>query len=105
MTLELIKNPDVLATIAKTYPDVLSVGFAAETQDTETYAKGKLIAKNLDMIAVNDVSDTSIGFGSDDNAMMVFFADKYANTAQKLPKAPKSTIARQLVDCIGQLIG
>lgn len=100
MTLELIKNPDVLATIAKTYPDVLSVGFAAETQDTETYAKGKLIAKNLDMIAVNDVSDTSIGFGSDDNAMMVFFAEKYAKTAQKLPKAPKSTIARQLVDCI-----
>lgn len=104
MTLELIKNPDVLATIAKTYPDVLSVGFAAETQDTETYAKGKLIAKNLDMIAVNDVSDTSIGFGSDDNAMMVFFADKYAKTAQKLPKAPKSTIARQLMDCIGRLI-
>ncbi len=100
MTLELIKNPDVLATIAKTYPDVLSVGFAAETQDTETYAKGKLIAKNLDMIAVNDVSDTSIGFGSDDNAMMVFFAEKYAKTAQKLPKASKSTIARQLVDCI-----
>lgn len=104
MTLEFIKNPDVLATIAKTYPDVLSVGFAAETQDTETYAKGKLIAKNLDMIAVNDVSDTGIGFGSDDNAMMVFFADKYAKTAQKLPKAPKSTIAGQLVDCIGQLI-
>ncbi len=100
MTLELIKNPDVLATIAKSYPDVLTVGFAAETQDTENYAKGKLIAKNLDMIAVNDVSDTSIGFGSDDNAMMVFFADKYQKDAQKLPKAPKSTIARQLVNCI-----
>lgn len=104
MTLELIKNPDVLATIAKTYPKMLSVGFAAETQDTESYAKSKLVAKNLDMIALNDVSDASIGFGSDDNAMMVFFADKYAKDVQKLPKAPKSTIARQLVECIGTLI-
>lgn len=72
LTLALIKNPDILATISHTFPNAVMVGFAAETQDSENYAHAKLIAKNLDMIAVNDVSDKSIGFGSDDNAMTVF---------------------------------
>ncbi len=104
MTLNLIKNPDILATIAKTYPAILAVGFAAETQDTDAYAQGKLKAKKLDMIACNDVSDTSIGFGSDDNAMTVFFADKYRMDALKLPKASKALIAMQLVGCMAHLL-
>ncbi|USZ15902.1 bifunctional phosphopantothenoylcysteine decarboxylase/phosphopantothenate--cysteine ligase CoaBC [Moraxella sp. FZFQ2102] len=104
MTLELIKNPDVLATIAKTFPDVLTVGFAAETQDTENYAQDKLNRKKLDMIAVNDVSDNSIGFGSDDNAMTVFFAQQYRLDKQVLPKASKAAIAEQLVGCIAKIV-
>ncbi len=105
LSLTLIKNPDILATISKTYPHVLSVGFAAETQDTENYALGKLAAKNLDMIALNDVSDSSIGFGSDDNAMTVFFAKKYAKDKVILPKASKDVIAQRLVACIGEVLG
>ncbi|MFB6348026.1 bifunctional phosphopantothenoylcysteine decarboxylase/phosphopantothenate--cysteine ligase CoaBC [Moraxella sp. ZJ142] len=104
MTLELIKNPDILATIAKTYPRLLTLGFAAETQDTENYAKAKLITKNLDMIAVNDVSDKSIGFGSDDNAMTVFFAERYDEPLVQLPKATKATIAAQLVACLAKIM-
>ncbi len=104
LTLELVKNPDILATIAKTYPKTLTVGFAAETQDTATYAKGKLQSKKLDMIACNDVSDSSIGFGSDDNAMTLFFADKYELEPKTLAKAPKATIAKQLVVNIGRLL-
>ena len=104
MTLNLIKNPDILATIATSYPAILAVGFAAETQDTDAYAQGKLKAKKLDMIACNDVSDTSIGFGSDDNAMTVFFADKYRMDALKLPKASKALIAMQLVGCMAHLL-
>lgn len=104
MSLDLVKNPDILATIAKEFPEVFVVGFAAETQDIEKYARGKLDAKNLDMIACNDVSRTDIGFGSDDNAMTVFFKGKDA--AVSLEKASKDIIANQLVSLIGkQLAG
>lgn len=104
MALDLVKNPDILATIAKEFPEVFVVGFAAETQDVEKYARGKLDAKNLDMIACNDVSRTDIGFGSDDNAMTVFFKGKDA--AVSLEKASKDIIANQLVSLIGkQLAG
>ena len=100
MSLDLVKNPDILATIAKEFPDVFVVGFAAETQDIEKYARGKLDAKNLDMIACNDVSRTDIGFGSDDNAMTVFLKDK--SEGMTLEKASKDKIAEQLVALIGE---
>lgn len=100
MSLDLMKNPDILATIAEEFPEVFVVGFAAETQDIEKYARGKLDAKNLDMIACNDVSRTDIGFGSDDNAMTVFFKGKDA--AVSLEKASKDIIANQLVSLIGK---
>ncbi|GGL95318.1 phosphopantothenate synthase [Streptomyces cinereus] len=100
MSLDLVKNPDILATIAKEFPEVFVVGFAAETQDIEKYARGKLEAKNLDMIACNDVSRTDIGFGSDDNAMTVFFKDK--SEGMTLEKASKDIIANQLVSLIGK---
>lgn len=100
MSLDLVKNPDILATIAKEFPEVFVVGFAAETQDIEKYARGKLDAKNLDMIACNDVSRTDIGFGSDDNAMTIFFRDKAAGVT--LEKASKDKIAEQLVALIGK---
>ena len=100
MSLDLVKNPDILATIAEEFPEVFVVGFAAETQDIEKYARGKLEAKNLDMIACNDVSRTDIGFGSDDNAMTVFFRDKAAGVT--LEKASKDKIAEQLVALIGE---
>ena len=100
MALDLVKNPDILATIAEEFPEVFVVGFAAETQDIEKYARGKLEAKNLDMIACNDVSRSDIGFGSDDNAMTVFFRDKAAGVT--LEKASKDKIAEQLVALIGE---
>ena len=103
MTLQLIKNPDVLATICHTYPDLICVGFAAETQDANNCAKSKLAAKQLDMIAVNDVSDKTIGFGSENNAMTVF-AEQYDQMPQNLPKAHKSKIAEQLVACVVKIM-
>ena len=56
------------------------------------------------MIACNDVSDKQIGFGSDNNAMSVFFAEKYHKEAKNLTKAPKLEIAKQLVTCISELL-
>jgi phosphopantothenoylcysteine decarboxylase/phosphopantothenate--cysteine ligase len=68
MVLKLVKNPDVVATVAKHPQRPFTVGFAAETQNVEEYALGKLQRKGLDMIVANDVSRTDIGFNSDDNA-------------------------------------
>lgn len=102
MTLELVKNPDILATISKQYPQVFMVGFAAETQHVEKYASNKLINKQLDMIACNDVSRTDIGFASDDNAMTVFFADTYQRSSIQLAKMSKHQIAKELVALIAE---
>lgn len=102
MVLDLVKNPDILATISHSHPEIFMVGFAAETQDVEKYAKGKLQAKQLDMIACNDVSRKDIGFASDNNAMTVFF--KGQENSVKLAKASKEKIARQLVTLIGQML-
>ncbi len=104
MTLALVKNPDILAHISHNYPAIFMVGFAAETQDVEKYAKGKLAAKKLDMIACNDVSRKDIGFASDENAMTVYFAAAYQKAAVVLDKASKAAIAQQLVTLIGNTI-
>lgn len=104
MTLELVKNPDILATISKENPNMFMVGFAAETQDVEKYAHNKLIDKKLDMIACNDVSRQDIGFASDDNAMTVFFADKYQHPSASLAKMPKKDIAKELVNLMAKVM-
>ncbi|MGP9688375.1 bifunctional phosphopantothenoylcysteine decarboxylase/phosphopantothenate--cysteine ligase CoaBC [Psychrobacter sp. AOP22-C1-C5] len=104
MTLSLVKNPDILATISLANPELFVVGFAAETQDVERYARGKLVSKNLDLIACNDVSRADIGFASDDNAMQVFFSDRYEKEPITLEKASKDKIAEQLASIIGESI-
>lgn len=103
MMLDLVKNPDVVATIAKDYPDIFVVGFAAETQNLEEYAQGKLTNKKLDMIACNDVSRKDIGFGADENAMTVFYKDQTLDK-EILEKASKQEIAKQLVACVAKAI-
>ncbi len=104
MTLDLVKNPDILATISLAHPELFVVGFAAETQDVERYARGKLLSKDLDLIACNDVSRADIGFASDDNAMQVFFSERYEHDSVTLKKASKDEIAAQLVALIGEAV-
>lgn len=104
MTLDLVKNPDILATISLAHPELFVVGFAAETQDVERYARGKLLSKDLDLIACNDVSRADIGFASDDNAMQVFFSERYEHDNVFLEKASKDEIAKQLATIIGETI-
>ncbi|CAM4352462.1 bifunctional phosphopantothenoylcysteine decarboxylase/phosphopantothenate--cysteine ligase CoaBC [Acinetobacter pragensis] len=96
----LVKNPDIVATIAQQEKRPFMVGFAAETRNIEEYAAGKLVAKKLDMIACNDVSRPDIGFASDENAMIVFFAEQYHLPQRDLEKASKQEIAQQLVEAI-----
>ena len=96
LTLRLVKNPDIVASVAQHAQRPFTVGFAAETQNIEAYAQSKLERKNLDLIIANDVSDTRIGFNSDQNAVTVISA-----TCQTpLPMASKSRLATQLIQTI-----
>ncbi len=104
LNVALIKNPDIVATIAQQEKRPFMVGFAAETQNIEAYAAGKLVAKKLDMIACNDVSRADIGFASDENAMTVFFAEQYQLEQRDLEKASKQEIAQQLVEAIHDVL-
>ncbi len=95
LTLTLVKNPDVIAAVAnieKNRP--YTVGFAAETQNVESYAKGKLVNKNLDMICANDVSQSGLGFNSDQNALTLYWQNKQL----ELPVSSKSTIASKVIE-------
>jgi phosphopantothenoylcysteine decarboxylase/phosphopantothenate--cysteine ligase len=104
LAVSLVKNPDIVATIAQQQQRPFMVGFAAETQNVEEYAAGKLIAKKLDMIACNDVSRPDIGFASDENAMIVFFAQSYHMEKRELEKASKQEISQQLVESIADAL-
>lgn len=63
-----------------------------------------MVAKDLDMIACNDVSRTDIGFASDDNAMQIFFAKHYKHDSIVLEKTSKDKIAQQLATIIGETL-
>lgn len=104
LNVSLVKNPDIVATIAAQEKRPFVVGFAAETQNVEEYAAGKLVAKKLDMIACNDVSRADIGFASDENAMTVFFAQSYHMKKRELEKASKQEISQQLVEAISDAL-
>lgn len=96
MQLALVRNPDILATVASLATRPFVVGFAAETHDVETYARDKLKRKNLNMIAANDVSVAGLGFNADANALRVF----WPQGSQDLPATDKLTLARQLLSLI-----
>lgn len=96
MTITLVKNPDIVADVARMANKPFTVGFAAETQDVEQYAKAKLARKGLDLIAANDVAKPGQGFNSDENALTVFSATK----AMPIGLANKSEVAKKLIDII-----
>lgn len=97
ISLDMIKNPDILADVAEKYPNVFTVGFAAETHDVEDYAKAKLQKKKLNMIAANQVGK-DIGFNSEDNALHIFWQDG----EKVLPQQSKHQLARELIEIITQ---
>lgn len=98
MTIELIRNPDIIADVSNHPQRPFTVGFAAETQDVESYARGKLEKKKLDLIIANDVSNTAIGFNSDDNAVSVIWNDGEVS----LPMTSKQQLGRRLIEEISQ---
>lgn len=99
LTLELVKNPDIIKALGEAKRFQKVVGFAAETENLEQYAREKLAAKNLDMIVANDVSMADIGFGSDYNAVKIICSD---GSMRDVPKATKERVAHIILD---ELIG
>lgn len=98
MELHLVKNPDIVATVASLENKPFTVGFAAETRDVINYARGKLAKKGLDMIVANDVSQAGIGFNSDENAVTLVTA----NQQTSIPQTSKRQLAVQLIEQIAK---
>jgi phosphopantothenoylcysteine decarboxylase/phosphopantothenate--cysteine ligase len=93
MTLELVKNPDIVAAVAASTPKPCTVGFAAETQDVVRYARDKLTRKGLDLVIANNVAEAGIGFNSDRNAVTLVWPDG----EESLAETSKSQLARDLI--------
>jgi len=94
LILQMVRNPDILATLAGRDDRPFSVGFAAETENLLAYATRKLRDKNLDLIVANDVANPSIGFNSEENAVTVIDRQQHET---RFSQASKGHIARQLI--------
>ncbi|EOJ6002846.1 bifunctional phosphopantothenoylcysteine decarboxylase/phosphopantothenate--cysteine ligase CoaBC [Cronobacter sakazakii] len=95
LTLKMVKNPDIVAgvaALAQNRPYV--VGFAAETNNVEEYARQKRQRKNLDLICANDVSQAGHGFNSDTNALHLFWQEG----DKVLPLERKALLGQRLLD-------
>jgi phosphopantothenoylcysteine decarboxylase/phosphopantothenate--cysteine ligase len=102
LVLELVKNPDLLLELGrhKRRGQVL-VGFAAETEDMFVHAQGKLLAKNLDLLVLNEISEANPAFGSDENEVYLVRRDG----VRRLERMSKARIAALVWDEIVDLAG
>lgn len=96
MQLTLVKNPDIVASVAALATRPYTVGFAAETNHVEAYAKSKMAQKGLDMIAANDVTLPGLGFNSDNNALQVYTPNNHVTFGPD----SKTTLAGKLISLI-----
>tara|TARA_A100000164_G_scaffold145037_1_gene128661 strand:+ start:293 stop:1492 length:1200 start_codon:yes stop_codon:yes gene_type:complete len=103
LNLELEKNIDILNHISNhnSLRPKITIGFAAETNDIKTNARMKLNEKNCDWIVANDISDQTIGFGSDLNKISIFYKDK---PEENFHKMKKSLVAEEIVKRVIQQI-
>ncbi len=100
--LVLEENPDILAGLREAAPEALLVGFAAETQPSDSLARAKLGRKRAHYLVVNDVSRRDIGFGTDDNEVTV-----YGETGAPvfLSRRPKRELAAALLEMFAAKLG
>lgn len=98
LTLELVRTPDILASVAASGRGLFIVGFAAETEQLEDNARTKLLSKGIDLIAANRVG-AGLGFGQDDNALLLL----WPGGGEELATRGKLELARALVERIASL--
>jgi phosphopantothenoylcysteine decarboxylase/phosphopantothenate--cysteine ligase len=96
MSIELTKNPDIIAGIDR--PGLLKIGFAAETENLREYATAKLRSKGLAMIVANDAVAT---IGSQESQATLLFPDR---EPVSLPRASKRVVAERIVDEVLRLL-
>lgn len=96
LTIELVKNPDILKTMGERKNHQFLVGFALETQNEETNAKEKLKKKNLDMIVLNSLRDEGAGFKQDTNKIKIITQNNVLEYSLK----PKSEVAKDIINFI-----
>jgi phosphopantothenoylcysteine decarboxylase/phosphopantothenate--cysteine ligase len=101
LTLELEKNPDILAELGQLEKRPVLVGFAAETTDLHLHAAGKLVAKNLDMIVANDVTRTGAGFHVNTNIVCLFYRD---GREEALDLMSKEQLSGVILDRVVELL-
>ena len=99
LAVELVKNPDIIATLPG---GGVRVGFAAETRNLDEYAKAKIPAKRLDFIVANDVSAAGSGFGTETNQVTIYHAD---GSEEELPFMTKYAVAHAILDRVAARIG
>jgi phosphopantothenoylcysteine decarboxylase/phosphopantothenate--cysteine ligase len=100
LTLELIRNPDIVSSVAQLDNKPFVVGFAAETQDLLAHAREKMQRKKLDMLIANVVGQPGVGFGSDDNSVTVL----WQNQQKEFTRMEKRKLARELISLIAPLL-
>ena len=98
LTIDLLRNPDILADVGRLPDGPFTVGFAAETDDLADHAEGKRRAKRVDMIAANLVGQGRLGFESNDNSLLVL----WEGGQTQLPLQSKTRLAEQLVAIIAE---
>ena len=94
MTIELVKNPDILQGLGTKKSHQILVGFAAETEHVIKYGQDKVARKNLDMLVANDVSKSNAGFNVDTNEGYFLYPDK---EPKEMPNMKKSELARHIL--------
>lgn len=92
-SITLVANPDILATVAQQEKAPFTVGFAAETQNIEHYARGKLEVKQLNMICANRVGGAKGGFEDDQNALELY----WQGGGERLSMSEKNVLAEKLL--------
>ncbi len=97
VSIELVRCPDILASVAALPAPPFTVGFAAETEKVDEHARAKLESKKLDMIVANQVGD-NLAFDSDDNAVSVL----WQGNRKDFPTAAKTDLARDLIALIAE---
>jgi phosphopantothenoylcysteine decarboxylase/phosphopantothenate--cysteine ligase len=102
VTLELIRNPDILAEVCGEKGDRIVVGFAAESHDLVESARRKLERKGCDLMVANDITREASGFDSDSNAVVFVWP---GGEIEELPPLPKADVAGQLFDRVEKLRG
>ena len=101
MTIQLEKNPDVVSTVATANDGLFVLGFAAETEKVETYARDKLARKKLGAIIANDVSKDDVGFNADNNEACWIDADSTITFS----KRSKTQLARDIIEHMVNRLG